>query len=381
MDLGKHFKFYLWGFVNCSSLQTGLLINHSFMFISGIQQIGIGVDKAREAFNWYRVNFGMDLVFFEDAAVAKLMLPYTGGKPRARHAILALNLNGGGGMEIWQYTERKPEPPAFTPEPGDLGISVAKIKCADAAAAEKSFRAKGLNVLTSASKRPDGNSHFFVRDPWNNLFEVVESTDWFSSPGKNGNGGVYGAIIGVSDMERSIRFYMNVLGFNQIMYDQTGQFPDLKGVAGGEYRRVLLRHPEKRKGPFSRLLGDAEIELIQTLDKKPRKIFENRFWGDLGYIHLCFDVNGMDDLKKFCTSKGHPFTVDSSGSFEMGEAAGAFAYIEDPDGTLIEFVEPYRLPIVKKWGWNLDFRKRSNPAKPLPSFLLKALRFRRKKKD
>jgi len=324
------------------------------MFISGIQQIGIGVDKAREAFNWYRVNFGMDLVFFEDAAVAKLMLPYTGGKPRARHAILALNLNGGGGMEIWQYTERKPEPPAFTPEPGDLGISVAKIKCADAAAAEKSFRAKGLNVLTSASKRPDGNSHFFVRDPWNNLFDVVES---------------------------SIRFYMNVLGFNQIMYDQTGQFPDLKGIAGGEDRRGLLRHPEKRKGPFSLLLGDAEIELIQTLDKKPRKIFENRFWGDLGYIHLCFDVNGMEDLKKFCTSKGHPFTVDSSGSFEMGEAAGAFAYIEDPDGTLIEFVEPYRLPIVKKWGWNLDFRKRSNPAKPLPSFLLKALRFRRKKKD
>ena len=45
------------------------------MFISGIQQIGIGVGKAREAFNWYRVNFGMDLVFFEDAAVAKLMLP------------------------------------------------------------------------------------------------------------------------------------------------------------------------------------------------------------------------------------------------------------------------------------------------------------------
>jgi len=351
------------------------------MFISGIQQIGIGVGKAREAFNWYRVNFGMDLVFFEDAAVAKLMLPYTGGKPRARHAILALNMNGGGGMEIWQYTERTPEPPAFTPEPGDLGISVAKIKCANAAATEKNFRARGLNVLTATSKRPDGNSHFFVRDPWNNLFEVVEAADWFSNPGKSGNGGVYGAIIGVSDMERSIRFYMNVLGFNQIMYDQTGQFRDMKGIAGGEYRRVLLTHPEKRKGPFSRLLGDAEIELIQLLDKKPRKIFENRFWGDLGYIHLCFDVNGMEDLKKFCASKGHPFTVDSSGSFDMGEAAGAFSYIEDPDGTLIEFVEPYKLPIVKKWGWHLDFRKRNNPAKPLPSFLLKALKLRRKKKD
>lgn len=133
------------------------------MFISGIQQIGIGVGKAREAFNWYRINFGMDLVFFEDAAVAKLMLPYTGGEPRARHAILALNLHGGGGMEIWQYTERTPEPPAFVPEPGDLGISVAKIKCADVSATEKSFRAKGLNILTTASKRPRRELSFFCQ--------------------------------------------------------------------------------------------------------------------------------------------------------------------------------------------------------------------------
>ncbi len=79
--------------------------------ISGIQQIGIGVGNLREAWNWYRENFGMDIRVFEEDAVAELMLPYTGGQPQARHAALALNLQGGGGFEIWQYTKRIPVPP------------------------------------------------------------------------------------------------------------------------------------------------------------------------------------------------------------------------------------------------------------------------------
>ena len=96
------------------------------MFISGIQQIGIGVSHVHEAFKWYREHFGMDIPMFEEAAVAGLMLPYTGGQPQARHAILALNLQGGGGMEIWQYTGRTPVPPAFQPQIGDLGIGIAR---------------------------------------------------------------------------------------------------------------------------------------------------------------------------------------------------------------------------------------------------------------
>ena len=43
----------------------------------------------------------------------------------------------------------------------------------------------------------------------------------------------------------------------------------------------------------------------------------------------------------------------------MGEAAGHFAYIEDPDGTLIEFVETLKIPIIKKLGWYINLEKRA----------------------
>jgi catechol 2,3-dioxygenase-like lactoylglutathione lyase family enzyme len=345
------------------------------MFISGIQQVGIGVQDARLAFKWYLEHFGMDLPMFEESATAALMLPYTGGKPRDRHAIFALNLQGGGGMEIWQYTCRSPEAPAFTPELGDLGIFIAKVKSKNVEASFHDMKKRGIDLCSELRTCPDGRRHFYTRDPWGNLFEVVGSKEWFHPKLRAHTGGIYGCVIGVSDMERSLPFYKHLLGYETVVYDRTDRFNDLDDLSGGnrQLRRVLLRHEEPRPGPFCRLLGSSEIELVQVLDRPPRKIFENRFWGDLGFIHLCFDVFNMEALRTYCAQKGHPFTVDSLGSFDMGEATGSFSYIEDPDGTLIEFVETHRIPILKKLGVYLNLKKRNYPSRPLPNLILRAL--------
>lgn len=345
--------------------------------ISGIQQIGIGIPDVQAAWRWYRQHFGLDIPIFEDAAVARLMAAYTGGEPRSRHAVLAINLQGGGGFEIWQFTDREPRKPAFELRLGDFGLFSARIKCRDVAAAWQAFRAKGLDLVAPVAADPAGKKHFFVRDPYGNLFQVVSGLDWFKNEGGL-TGGLAGAMIGVSDINHSRSLYSNILGYDQLIYDQTGVFPDLQGLSGGRQllRRVLLRHSQPRQGGFSRLLGPSEIELVQVLDGSPRKIYENRFWGDQGFIHLCYDIIGMEALEKECRAAGFPFTVNSSNSFDMGQAAGHFAYIEDPDGTLIEFVETHRIPILKKIGWYLDLRKR-RPERPLPDWMLKALRFNR----
>ncbi len=340
--------------------------------------MGIGVANVHEAFRFYRQHFGVDIPVFEEAATAALMLPYTGGQPRDRHAILAINGHGGGGMEIWQYTSRTPQPPQFKVKLGDLGLFACKIKCANAEAAFHFLRKKNdALILGGLEPGPEGRSHFFLRDPWGNVFEVTESGEFFKNPmgKKGGTGGVFGAVIGVSDIERSLDFYKKMLGYDVVVFDETGQFRDLAGLDGGfdTVRRVLLRHSEERRGPFSPLLGKSEIELVEVKNRQPRKIFENRLWGDLGFIHLCFDVHGMDALREKCAVAGHPFTVDSGGgTFDMGEAAGRFAYIEDPDGTLVEFVETHKVPILKKLGWYLDLRKRE-PSKPLPRWMIRAM--------
>ncbi len=340
--------------------------------------MGIGIPNVHEAWKWYRENFSMDVPVFEEAATADLMLPYTGGKPHNRHAILALNLQGGGGFEIWQYTSRTPEAASFIPKLGDYGINICKIKSPDVKRAFRNFDRTFL-ISKEVEKTPNGLKHFFVKDPYGNIFQVIESDEWFSDR-KDDTGGVYGAIIGVSDIEKSKDFYSKILGYDTVILEDEGKFTDLQLLEGGKsrFKRAILSHSKARKGGFSPLLGKTQIELVQNLDEKGQNIYENRYWGDLGFIHLCFDVVGMSALKEECEAYGKPFTVDSANSFDMGEAAGHFSYIEDPDGTLIEFVETHKIPIMKKIGWYLDLRKR-DPLKPLPRWMLKSLGLSRKK--
>ena len=347
--------------------------------IAGIQQVGIGIPDVNEAFAWYRKHFGMDIKVFDDEAEANLMLPYTGGMPHKRHAILALNIRGGGGFEIWQYKSRTPILPDFEVQLGDTGIFVARMKSSNVKETFEFFKSTQAELLGELSKAPDGTDHFFVRDPYGNIFEVVEATDWFGTANSQ-TGGPGGCMIGVTDVEKALKFYATVLGYDKVLYDKEGVFDDLKCLPGGgsTVRRVLIEHSQPRAGSFSKLLGSSKLELISVQDRTPRKIYENRYWGDRGFIHLCFDINGMANMKKLCESNGYPFTVDSSGSFDMGEAAGYFSYVEDPDGTLIEFVETHRIPILKKIGWYLDLRKR-DPNKSLPNWMLKALSLNRVK--
>lgn len=347
--------------------------------ICGIQQIGVGIPDVYNAWEWYRKIFGLDIPVFDDAGTAALMLPYTDNRPHERHAVLAINIQGGGGFEIWQYKSRQPQPAKFDLQIGDLGIFIGKIKSRNVSKAFLFMKSQGVKLLTDVVPDLKGNDHFYVKDNYNNIFEVVENDSWFANS-KALTGGPCGAVIGVSNMEKSIDFYEKILGYDKVVYDMEGFFDDFENINGGKnsFRRVLLRHSKSRLGAFSELLGNTEIELVKVNDRTPRKIFENRLWGDLGFIHLCFDVRGIDAIKAECASFGSPFTVDTGASFDMGEAAGRFAYAEDPDGTLIEFVETNKLPILKAVGFYLNLQKR-DPEKPLPNWILKLMRLTRVK--
>ena len=325
--------------------------------INGIQQIGIGVTNAKTVFNWYKKTFGFDILVFEDKSEAKLMVKYTNDEVMSRYALLSMNMKGGGGLEIWQFTNRVPMPQVQDFKLGDFGINMMKLR---------------NSSITDNS---------YLLDPWSNWVQIVKD-DYTFCECNNGRGGVMGAVIGVSNMEKSLLFYQNLFGFDCIVFDEVGKFKEFESIPSGseKFRRVLLSQSTTETGGFGNLLGPFQLELIQALERSPNKIYKNRLWGDLGYIHLCFDVAGMNSLKKTSEGLGYSFTVDSSNSFDMGEAAGRFAYVEDPDGTLIELVETHKVPILKKLGIYINLKKR-NPRKPLPNWIVKAMRIHRRKKD
>ena len=338
--------------------------------ITGIQQVGIGVTDAQEAKLLYKQLFGMDVLIFDDRADATLMTRYTGSQVHKRRAILSLNMCGGGGFEIWQFTSRTPAKSIAVPTLGDLGIFAVKIKSSNVTAAHNYFYSLQNIHVSALFDSPDDRKHFWLTDTYGNCFNIVEGDEWF----KQNNqicGGVVGAVIGVSDINKALHFYKEVLGINDVVYSGTAPMIDvpLNQKVGGNYTRILLKKQMANKGAFSKLLGAVQIELIEVKDRVPEKIYANRYWGDCGFIHLCFDVLNMDILKKLSANKGYNFTVDSANSFAMGDSAGRFCYVEDPDGTLIELVETHKVPIYKKLGLYLNIANRKQH-KPLPNWMI-----------
>ena len=79
---------------------------------------------------------------------------------------------------------------------------------------------------------------FFMKDPYGNIFQLVEGSDWFINEQKL-TGGSYGAIIGVTDIEKSKVVYSDILGYDEVIYDKTGYF------------KILRIFPEEKRVPKS----------------------------------------------------------------------------------------------------------------------------------
>lgn len=354
------FPFFI--FKNFSQNRIKKISMHQFL--SGIQQIGIGVENASEAMYLYKALFGMDVLIFDDVAKASLMTQYTGGHVFNRRAILTMNLKGGGGFEIWQYLEREPLN-FLNLALGDLGIFAAILKSSNLELSHKRLNEIDSITVSNIKAEEGQNSYFWMQDNYGNNFKIISSSNWFAAK-KYDVGGVVGAVFGVSNMDASLVFYREIMGIHTILYDY------IHKENNNEYRKVGLQKKATGKGAFNKLLGDVTIELVQLLNKIPNVIYKDRFWGDCGFIHLCFDVLDMDSLKSHALKSNYSFSVDSQNTFEMDNASGRFCYIEDPDGTLIELVETHKVPILKKYNWFLDLRKRDRE-KPLPNWMIKLL--------
>mgnify|MGYP003417347042 FL=1 len=240
--------------------------------ISGIQQVGVGTTSVYKSWKWFAEMFGVDVRILEDDTVAERMLPYTGGQAQKRHAAIAVNLQGGGGFEIWQYSDRKPKPVDFDIQVGDLGIFCAKLKCIDIEAAHKQISAK-WDKVSPITETPNGTKTFYVTDLEGNWFQMVPDSSVLVNE-KKLFGGMYGAMIGVTDIEKSLEVYRDILGYDVVVYDKTGTFKDLSYLLGGDgnFRRVLLQWSKPVEGAFSPLFTSGHIELVQALDRVPRKI-------------------------------------------------------------------------------------------------------------
>jgi lactoylglutathione lyase len=142
-------------------------------------------------------------------------------------------------------------------------------------------------------------------------------------------GAVYHTGFTVSDIERSIAFYRDVLGL-RLVRRQTGTAPYLgtiTGFAGVRLEVALLQPPD----------GGSMLELLQYVSHPAPAT--DRATNRPGNGHLCFEV---DDIQAACTElKRRGVTLVSEPTeITAGSHAGGFGvYLRDPDGFTIELYE------------------------------------------
>ena len=136
--------------------------------------------------------------------------------------------------------------------------------------------------------------------------------------------------ITVSNLERSLHFWQNVLGFEfSHRAHQSGEMAEeITGVKGAELKLAVVKAPDGHK-----------IELLEYLAPPDRKQHVDVRPCDVGSVHVALIVDNLDAvLEKIVASgwraAGKPQTL------KTGPNAGKrVVYVRDPDGTTIEFMQ------------------------------------------
>lgn len=135
----------------------------------------------------------------------------------------------------------------------------------------------------------------------------------------------------VSDMDRSVKFYSEVLHFKKLSdVESNGEYWEkLFGVFGLRIRLVRME------------LGDETIELIDYLTSGGRNIPEDFKSNDLAFQHIAIVVSDMDSAYKILRSFNvtHVSTSPQTLPASIPAAAGIKAfYFQDPDKHNLEII-------------------------------------------
>ncbi len=141
--------------------------------------------------------------------------------------------------------------------------------------------------------------------------------------------------ITVSNLERSLAFWHDVLGFElSHRPHQTGELAsEITGVAGAEISIVVL------KG------YGHKIELLEYVAPAERKRIAVRPC-DVGSVHVAFTVDNLEAILDTIAASGWK-AAGKPQTIKVGPNTGKrVVYVRDPDGTTIEFMEMPPRPVA-----------------------------------
>ena len=132
----------------------------------------------------------------------------------------------------------------------------------------------------------------------------------------------------VSDLERSLRFYCDALGFEPAESHDIGQ----------EFARLMDLGEVEVASQFIRR-GATAIELLCFRTPAPFGTRERRPLHQLGLTHLSFRVRDLAATAARIVELGGVVVESSRTALDVGAAKLEFVYCTDPDGVRVELMD------------------------------------------
>jgi glyoxylase I family protein len=141
--------------------------------------------------------------------------------------------------------------------------------------------------------------------------------------------------ITVSNLERSLAFWRDVLGFEfSHRANQKGEMAEqITGVKGAELKLAVVKAP-----------GGHKIELLEYLAPANRNKDASLRPCDVGHVHIALTVENLEPLLKKIAESGWKAAGKPQALTAGPNTGKRVIYVRDPDGTTIEFME---LPSAK----------------------------------
>lgn len=141
--------------------------------------------------------------------------------------------------------------------------------------------------------------------------------------------GIHHTCITVSDLQRSVAFYRDLLGLELLMIEESERSGDDRskalGVSRAKVKLAILR------------AGDAQVELIEYVTAKGRPY--DRHNNDAGAMHIAFQVQDIDAVYRRLMDHGVRFTSPPV-TIPAGPMQGwRWTYFYDPDGVSLEIIQ------------------------------------------
>jgi len=143
----------------------------------------------------------------------------------------------------------------------------------------------------------------------------------------------------VSDLDRSIAFYRDLLGFELVTQWDSAQ-PYLRTIVGfpeAELRIALLRLPGGTAGA-----SGHHVELLEY--KAPRGARGDPRTCNPGNAHIAFMVEDLDQAYAELRAKGVRFKSAPVEITHGRNRGGKAVYFLDPDDITLEFIQPAHRP-------------------------------------